>query len=57
MDLGLPGGAATADVPALRAANIAVSILLACGAVYLYGLTRPWSHLPPTLLMLATAWV
>ena len=38
---GLPGGAAVADVPGLRATNAVVSVLLACGAAFLHGLTRP----------------
>jgi hypothetical protein len=33
---GLPGGTATAAQPGLRAVNLVVSALLACGAVYLY---------------------
>jgi len=53
---GLPGGAAAADLPGVRATNLAVSILLACAAVFLYGLTRPWSRRPPALLMLAPVW-
>jgi hypothetical protein len=53
---GLPGGAAAADLPGLRVTNVAVSVLLACGAAFLYGLTRPWSHRPPALLMLAPVW-
>lgn len=53
---GLPGGAATASLPGIRATNIAVSVLLACGAAFLYGLTRPWSRRPPVLLMLAPVW-
>jgi Protein of unknown function (DUF3995) len=53
---GLPGGAATAGLPGIRATNIAVSVLLACGAAYLYGLTRPWTRRPPALLMLAPVW-
>ena len=52
---GLPGGTATAQ-PGLRAVNLVVSALLACGAVYLYGLTRPWARRPPALLVLAPVW-
>ena len=40
----------------MRATNLAVSVLLACGAAFLYGLTRPWSRRPPALLMLAPVW-
>jgi hypothetical protein len=40
---GYPGGTATATMPGLRAVNLVVSVLLACGAVYVYGLTRPWA--------------
>ena len=36
---GLPSGAATAGLPGLRAVNLAVSVLLACGAAFLCGLT------------------
>jgi len=43
---GLPGGAAAAGLPGVRATNLAVSVLLACGAAFLYGLTRPWSRRP-----------
>ena len=53
---GLPGGAAAAGLPGVRATNLAVSVLLACGAAFLYGLTRPWSRRPPALLMLAPVW-
>ncbi|MGH3174649.1 MAG: DUF3995 domain-containing protein [Streptosporangiaceae bacterium] len=53
---GYPGGAATAGLPGLRAVNLVVSALLACGAVYLYGLTRPWARRPPALLVLAPVW-
>ena len=53
---GLPGGTATAAQPGLRAVNLVVSALLACGAVYLYGLTRPWARRPPALLVLAPVW-
>jgi hypothetical protein len=53
---GYPGGTATATMPGLRAANLVVSALLACGAVYLYGLTRPWARRPPALLVLAPVW-
>ena len=53
---GLPGGAAAADLPGLRATNVAVSVLLACGAAFLYGLTRPWSGRPLAFLMLAPVW-
>ena len=53
---GYPGGTATAGLPGLRAVNLVVSALLACGAVYLYGLTRPWARRPPALLVLAPVW-
>lgn len=53
---GLPGGAADADLPGLRATNAAVSVLLACGAAFLYGLTRRWSRRLPAFLMLAPVW-
>jgi Protein of unknown function (DUF3995) len=53
---GLPGGAAAASLPGVRATNLAVSVLLACGAAFLHGLTRPWSRRPPALLMLAPVW-
>jgi len=53
---GLPGGAAAAGLPGVRATNLAVSVLLGCGAAFLYGLTRPWSRRPPALLMLAPMW-
>ena len=53
---GLPGGAATAAVPGIRATNVAVSVLLACGAAFLYGLTWSWSRPLPTLFMLTPVW-
>jgi Protein of unknown function (DUF3995) len=53
---GLPAGAATAGLPGIRATNIAVSVLLACGAAYLYALTRPWTRRPSALLRLAPVW-
>jgi hypothetical protein len=53
---GYPGGTATATMPGLRAVNLVVSVLLACGAVYVYGLTRPWARRPPALLVLAPVW-
>jgi Protein of unknown function (DUF3995) len=53
---GYPGGTATAGLPGLRAVNLVVSALLACGAVYLYGLTRPWARRPPARLVLAPVW-
>jgi Protein of unknown function (DUF3995) len=53
---GFADGTATAALPGLRAVNLVVSVLLACGAVYLYGLTRPWSRRPPALLVLAPVW-
>jgi hypothetical protein len=53
---GYPGGTATAGLPGLRAVNLVVSALMACGAVYLYGLTRPWARRPPALLVLAPVW-
>jgi hypothetical protein len=30
--------------------------LLACGAAFLFGLTRPWSRRPPSFLMLVPVW-
>ena len=53
---GLPGGAATADLPGIHATNLAVSVLLACGALFLLGLTRPWARRAPVMLMLAPEW-
>jgi hypothetical protein len=53
---GYPGGAATAGLPGLRAVNLVVSALLACGAVCLHGLTRPWARRRPALLVLAPVW-
>ena len=53
---GLPGGAETAGLPGIRATNTAVSVLLACGAAYLYALTRPWTRRRPALLRLAPVW-
>jgi hypothetical protein len=53
---GLPGGSAAAGLPEVRAANMAVSALLACAVAFLYGLTRPWSRRPPALFMLAPVW-
>jgi uncharacterized protein DUF3995 len=53
---GLPGGAATADLPGIHATNLAVSVLLACGALFLLGLTRPWSRRLPAMLMRAPVW-
>jgi hypothetical protein len=53
---GYPGGTATAGLPGLRAVNLVVSAVLACGAVYLYGLTRPWARRRPALLVLAPVW-
>ncbi len=47
---GLPGGAAVAGLPGVLATNLAVSVLLACGAAFLYGLARPWSRRLPSLL-------
>ena len=54
---GLPGGAATADLPGLHATNAIVSVLLAVGAAWLFGLTRPWARRPPTAVMLAPLWL
>ena len=54
---GLPGGAATANLPGLRATNAIVSVLLAVGAALLFGLTRPWARRPPTAVMLAPLWL
>ena len=53
---GLPGGAATADLPGIHATNLAVSVLLACGALFLLGLTRPWPRRLPAMLMRAPVW-
>ena len=53
---GYPGGTATAGLPGLRAVNLVVSVLLACGAVYVYGLTRPWARRRPAFLVLAPVW-
>ena len=53
---GLPGGATTADLPGIHATNLAVSVLLACGALFLLGLTRPWSRRAPAMLVLAPVW-
>ena len=53
---GLPGGAATADLPGLHATNAIVLVLLAGGAALLFGLTRPWARRPPALVMLALIW-
>ncbi len=53
---GLPGGAATAGLPGLHAANAIVSVLLAVGAALLFGLTRPWTRRPPAPVMLALIW-
>lgn len=53
---GLPGGAATADLPGLHATNAIVSVLLAVGAALLFGLTRPWARRPPAAVMLAPIW-
>jgi len=53
---GLPGGVATVGLPGIRATNLADSVLLACGALFLLGLTRPWSRRPPAMLMLAPVW-
>ena len=53
---GFPGGTTTVGLPGLRAVNLVVSALLACGAVYLYALTRPWARRPPALLVLAPVW-
>ena len=53
---GYPGGTATAGLPGLRAVNLVVSAVLACGAVYLYGLTRPWARRRPALFVLAPVW-
>jgi hypothetical protein len=54
---GLPGGAATADLPGLPATNAIVSVLLAVGAALLFGLTRPWARRPPAAVMLAPLWL
>ena len=53
---GFPGGTTTASQAGLRAANLVVSALLACGAVYVYGLTRPWARRRPAFLVLAPVW-
>lgn len=54
---GLPGGAATAGLPGLHAANAVVSVLLAAGAALLSGLTRPWARRPPAPVMLTPLWL
>jgi len=41
----LPGGARTAGLADLRAANWGVSILLAIGAIFLLALARHWPWL------------
>ncbi len=51
---GLPGGAATADLPGLHAI---VSVLLAVGAALVFGLTRPWARRPPAPVMLTPLWL
>ena len=53
---GLPGGAATAGLPGLHAANAIVSVLLAVGAALLFGFTRPWALRSPAPVMLALIW-
>ena len=40
----------------MLATNLAVSVLLACGAAFLYGLARPRSRRPLALLILAPVW-
>ncbi len=52
----LPGGAATAKLPALGVTNLAVALLLACGAAWLYGLTSGLAHRLPADLVLAPVW-
>ena len=54
---GLPGGATTAGLPGLHAANAIVSVLLAAGAALVFGLTRPWARRPPALVMLTPLWL
>ena len=54
---GLPGGAATAGLPGLRATNAIVSVLLAAGAALVFGLSRPWARRPPALVMLMPLWL
>ena len=54
---GLPGGAATADLPGLHATNATISVLLAAGAALLFGLTRPWARWPPASVMLTPLWL
>ena len=54
---GLPGGATTAGLPGLHAANAIVSVLLAVGAALVFGLTRPWAPRPPALVMLTPLWL
>ena len=54
---GLPGGAATAGLPGLHTTNAIVSVLLAAGAAWLFGLTRPWARRPPVLVMLTPLWL
>ncbi len=52
----LPGGAATAQLPGLRETNLAVVVLLACGAAWLVGLTTNWARRLPAALVLAPVW-
>ena len=46
-----------AGLPGLHATNAIVSVLLAAGAAWLFGLTRPWARRPPTAVMLAPLWL
>ncbi len=53
----LPGGAVTAALPAVHAANWAVSVLLAMGAVILLALARPAGRRIPVGLLLGPIWI
>src|SRR6266702_5245775 len=53
----LPGGAATAGLPGLRATDAVVSVLLAVGAALVLGLTRPWARRLPALVTLTPIWL
>jgi hypothetical protein len=54
---GLPGAAATADLPGLRATNAIVSVLLAVGAALVFGLSMPWARRPPAVVLLTPLWL
>jgi hypothetical protein len=44
-------------VPGLQPANAIVSVLLAVGAVLVFGLSRTWARRPPAPVMLAPLWL